>query len=64
MSTGKGHKILVPAANVLTKDSRDQLLEVAETGLLIPSLQGTSFSASVNAAGPARVLRHALLTPD
>jgi Domain of unknown function (DUF4365) len=62
-STGDGFKILVPANQRVDEVNREALLSVAASVKASPRLEGTSFIASAKAVAPARVLRHALLTP-
>jgi hypothetical protein len=62
-STGQGFKIFVPVTQRVDSTNRGALLDVAASAKNAPTLQGTSFKASVKAVAPGRALRHALLTP-
>ena len=61
--TGKGCKILVPAAQTVDHAHLDDLLEVAAQQRSAPGVEGTAFSASSKTVPPARRLRYALIAP-
>jgi hypothetical protein len=61
--TGKGFKILVPESQQVNEANLDALLAVAASAKTNPQLQGTSYTASAQAAAPGRALRYAMLAP-
>jgi hypothetical protein len=62
ISTGKGAKVLVPEANALDDEHRDDLLRVAATLRAAPAWEGTAWTGAGSMA-PRDVLRHALMVP-
>lgn len=61
--TGRGCKILVPAAQTVDREHLDDLLEAAAQQRSSPGVEGTAFSASSKTVPPARRLRYALIAP-
>jgi Domain of unknown function (DUF4365) len=63
VSTGKGYKILVPRAQTVDAEHRDELLAVAARGKPVISLEGSAWTAPAAGIGPARLLRYAVMAP-
>lgn len=61
--TGKGCKILVPAAQTVDVGQVDDLMLVAARQKAAPAVEGTAFAASAQTIPPGRRLRHALIAP-
>jgi hypothetical protein len=62
VSTGTGAKILVPRANTVDQEHREQLLAVATTQRASGGWEGTAWTGGP-ALAPRDLLRHPLLAP-
>ncbi|GAB79016.1 protein of unknown function [Austwickia chelonae] len=62
LATGKGAKILVPRANLIGADHRQDLTDVATSAIPSPTWHGTAWAGASNIPH-ADLIRHALLTP-
>lgn len=62
ISTGKGAKVLVPVANTIDEEHRQDLLEVAATLRAATSWEGSAWTGAESLA-PRDLLRHALIVP-
>ena len=63
ISTGKGRKILVPAARTVDEDHRSDVLAVAHGQGSSPTLEGTAFWAAAGNIAMKDQLRYALIAP-
>ena len=63
VSTGKGCKIVVPAAQTIDEEHADDLFAAACEHKAAPLIEGTAFSGLPGGIPPARRLRYALVAP-
>ena len=63
VSTGNGCKILVPAAQTIDTEHRDQLMAVAYEQRLASELEGSAVEGEARDIPPGHRLRHALVAP-